>query len=191
MFEFLWGAKKKKMTLRYKTAIFDLPWSLCLKLDIGYKSFILPLSINPALSHTNILFAPHLVCWDLVITFRRIVPPLCILISQIRVQLLFYTTKHGGKAVILSFLWDSDFHSGHEDQSFLRKFTSCPAGVTYSLCSWQLMGVSPPEMELQPTSHSSVCFYSQWQKRHQIGGCGKTQQCFSEHRHWLMYAKWE
>lgn len=76
----------KKMTLRYKTVIFDLPWSLCLKVDIGYKCFILPLSINPALSHTNMLFAPHLVCWDLVITFRRIVPPLCILISQIRVQ---------------------------------------------------------------------------------------------------------
>lgn len=78
--------KKIKKTLRYKTAIFDLPWSLCLKVDIGYKTFILPLSINPALSHTNMLFAPHLVCWDLVITFRRIVPLLCILISQIRVQ---------------------------------------------------------------------------------------------------------
>lgn len=86
------GTEKKKIQqclnfLRYKTAIFDLPCvPLCLKVDIGYKSFILPLSINPALSHTNMLFAPHLVCWDLVITFRRIVPPLCILISQIRVQ---------------------------------------------------------------------------------------------------------
>lgn len=24
-----------------------------------------------------------------------------------------------------------------------------------------------------------------------MGWCGKTQQCILEHRHWLIYAKWE
>jgi len=81
-----------------------------------------------------------------------------------------------------------DSNSNREHQSFL-----CFSHVVQqeSPAVAASVRVSPPQMDLQPTSHSSVCFYSQWQKRHQIGRCGKTQQCISVRRHWLIYAKWE
>lgn len=193
MFEFLWGAKKIKKTLRYKTAIFDLPWSLCLKVDIGYKTFILPLSINPALSHTNMLFAPHLVCWDLVITFRRIVPLLCILISQIRVQ-------HA--AVIL-----------HNQTWRQSSYSKLPVRLRFPFRSWgsefsQNIHMLSSRGHLQPLKLAINGGLSPWNgatahlpfvslllftvtKETSNRGVWENTTMHSEHRHWLMYAKWE